>query len=409
MYKNEERKVTNTHLSSNSYLYPTYKRIELDFSHGKGSYLYTKNGEEFLDFTSGVAVNTLGHAHPYLIEKLTEQAKKLWHVSNLFTIQSQRILAKRLCDFSFAERVFFVSSGTEAVECAIKTARHYYYSKSKGEKTTIISFSGAFHGRTLGSLAATAREKYLEGFGPICPGFKQLNLEDSLDVINAQLKQLATTTAAIILEPIQGESGVNVISNEFLYFLRNFCNENEILLIFDEIQTGVARTGTLFAYEQTDVVPDIMTLAKGLGGGFPISACLCNKDIAKDMVPGTHGATFGGNYLATIVGNAVLDIVTEPDFLKNVKDVSAFLKTGLDILKNKFSNLIRDVRGKGLLLGIKLNIPSEQLVQACREQHLLTLTADNNVMRFTPALNITEQEADLALTKLEAALNSLNK
>lgn len=391
-------------LTNNSYLYPNYKQVNINFSHGVGSYLYTNQGEEFLDFTSGVAVNALGHAHPYLINKLTTQAQKLWHISNLFPIEPQESLAKRLCDYSFANRVFFVNSGTEAVECAIKTARHYYYTKGQSEKYQIISFSGAFHGRTLGSLAATGRAKYSQGFGPICSGFKQLNLATAQKELTAQL---ATQTAAIIIEPIQGESGVNIIDNNFLQFLRNFCTEHGVLLIFDEIQTGIGRTGSLFAYEQTDVIPDIMTLAKGLGGGFPISACLCGSDIAQDMTIGTHGATFGGNFLATTTAHAVLDLVAEPEFLKNVKTQSKLLQDGLDQLKTKFPQIINKVKGRGLLLGLELNIESTNLINACIKQKLLTLGADNNVMRLIPPLIINQAESNLALTKLEAALNSL--
>lgn len=404
---NKGRRVTNLQLTNDSYLYPNYKRSELNFSHGQGSYLYTKDGEEFLDFTAGIAVNALGHAHPYLIEKLHEQTKKLWHVSNLFTIEPQELLAKKLCELSFAKRVFFASSGTEAVECAIKTARHYYYSQGKDKKSTIISFTGAFHGRTLGSLAATGRKKYLEGFAPICAGFYQINLNNSQNDIEKELKKLVSTSAAIIIEPIQGESGVNVISNEFLQFLRAFCTKHDLLLIFDEIQTGIGRTGTLFAYEQTNIEPDIMTLAKALGGGFPISACLCDKDIGEDMTPGTHGATFGGNYLATTISSAVLDIVAQPQFLQNVKKLSIFLKNELTNLANKYPHLIIKIQGKGLLLGIKTKIPTEHLIEACKQHKLLTLGADNNIMRFMPALNITKHEANLALSKLEAALNSL--
>lgn len=400
--------MVNFQANDNSCLYPNYKRVNIDFSYGQGSYLYTTDGEEFLDFTSGIAVNTLGHSHPYLVAKIQEQSTKLWHISNLFPIAPQEILAKRLCEYSFANSVFFASSGTEAVECAIKTARHYYYSQGKHEKYYIISFCGAFHGRTLGSLAATGRPKYSAGFGPVCPGFKQFNPEDAKEELEASLYDMVQKTAAIIIEPIQGESGINVISNDFLQFLRNFCTENDILLIFDEIQTGIGRTGTLFAYEQTGVTPDIITLAKGLGGGFPISACLCGKEIAKDMKPGTHGATFGGNFLATTVANAVLDIVTKPDFLSQVKIQSNFLQTGLKELTNKFSHIINTLQGRGLLLGLKTNIDTEKLITACREQKLLTLGADNNVMRLIPALNINHSESSLALKKLEAALISLN-
>lgn len=399
--------MVNFQTDDNSCLYPNYNRVNINFSHGRGSYLYTHSGEEFLDFTSGIAVNSLGHAHPYLISKIQEQSAKLWHISNLFPIEPQEILAKRLCKYSFANRVFFASSGTEAVECAIKTARHYYYAQGKQEKYYIISFSGAFHGRTLGSLAATGRAKYSIGFGPDCAGFKKFSLETSKQELETALYDMAQKTAAIIIEPIQGEGGINVISNDFLQFLRNFCTENDILLIFDEIQTGIGRTGTLFAYEQTGVIPDIMTLAKGLGGGFPISACLCGKEIATDMKPGTHGATFGGNFLATTAANAVLDIVAEPNFLNQVKIQSNFLRSGLQELTNKFSNIINNLQGRGLLLGLKTNIV-EKLIFACREQKLLTLGADNNVMRLIPALNINQNESSLALKKLEAALISLN-
>lgn len=388
------------------YLYPNYGQNRLVFSYGKGSFLYTEAGEEYLDFTAGIAVNCLGHSHPYLIEKLGEQAQKLWHTSNLFTNKLNQSLAKRLCDLSFANRVFFCNSGTEAVECAIKTARHYHYTKGNETKTVILSFTGAFHGRTLGSLAATGRKKYLEGFGKIAPDFVQININDSLEQIKQQLENLSKNLAAIILEPIQAEGGVNVIGQDLLILLREFCNQNNVLLIFDEIQTGIYRTGTLFAYQQTGIEPDILTLAKGLGGGFPIGACLSGKDIAEGMIPGTHGSTFGGNLLAMATAHAVLDLVTKEEIVANVIEQSKFLIEKLTILSEQHSNLIKKPRGKGLLIGIPVNAPAAELVAKCYQNKLLVAAADKNTIRLLPPLNISRAEAELAISKFEQALKA---
>lgn len=391
----------------NSPLYNSYNRRALNFTAGLGPYLYTSTGEEYLDFTSGVAVTGLGHAHPYLVSAIEQQAQKLWHVSNLFTIESQERLASRLCAISFADKVFFANSGAEAVECAIKTARRYYFAQGIANKNVIVSFSGAFHGRSLATLAATGNEKYLEGFDPRAPGFVQLSPRSSVEVLSQELQAIAPTVAGVIIEPIQGEGGVNVISKEMLQFLRNFCDANDALLIFDEVQTGIGRTGYVFAYEQFGIKPDIMALAKGLGGGFPIGACLSTQRAACGIVPGTHGSTFGGNLLAMAVANAVLDIILQPDFLVHVTQISARLFAGLQDLALRYKTIIGPPQGRGLLLGLPVKIASDRLIAACQEQKLLTLGCGNNLMRILPPLNITSDHVDEALQRLNAACKNL--
>lgn len=395
-------------LSSNySHLYNSYARIPLNFTHGQGAYVYTDTAEEYLDFTSGIAVTGFGHAHPYINEALEQQAKKLWHLSNLFTIELQEKLASRLCAISFADKVFFANSGTEAVECAIKTARRYHFIQGNSEKNTIVSFCGAFHGRTLAALAATGNKKYLEGFAPKAPGFVQFSPQLPIAELEQQLQAMHNNIAAILIEPIQGEGGVNVIPDSMLQFLRRFCDANNCLLIFDEVQTGIGRTGQVFAYQHSGVKPDLMCLAKGLGNGFPIGACLGTEKAASAMTPGTHGSTFGGNLLAMAVANAVLDLILQPDFLAQSTEISNLLYKELSKIANKHSAIIEAPLGRGFLLGLKAKIPNEKLITACRNNKLLTLGGGNNVMRILPPLNITKEHVEQAAQKLDKACTDL--
>ncbi len=341
-------------MTATSHILPTYARVDLAFERGEGPWIISTTGERYLDFTGGVAVNVLGHAHPYLIEALTAQAKKLWHVSNLFRIPEAERLAERLCAASFADLAFFCNSGTEAMEGAIKVTRKFHATNGHPEKFRIITFEGAFHGRTLASLAATGNKKYLEGFGPPVEGFDQVPFGD-LDAVKAAI---GPQTAGIVIEPVMGEGGVRVVPNAFLKSLRELCDQNGLLLIFDEVQCGVGRTGELFAYQRTGVTPDVMALAKGLGGGFPIGATLTTASAGKGMTAGTHGSTFGGNPLAMAAANAVLDVVTAPGFLDRVKQVSLLFKQRLAEMKDRHPSIITEVRGEGLLLGVRTLVPN---------------------------------------------------
>ncbi|KAB2878653.1 MAG: aspartate aminotransferase family protein, partial [Pseudorhodoplanes sp.] len=355
----------------NSYLLPTYARADLAFERGEGAWLVSTSGERYLDFTAGVAVNVLGHAHPKLVAALTEQAQKVWHVSNLFRIPEAERLAKRLCRESFADTVFFANSGAEALECAIKMARKFHAAQGRLERFRIVTFEGAFHGRTLATLAAGGQKKYLEGFGPVTEGFDQVAFGD----FDATKRAVTDATAAILIEPVMGEGGVRVVSPQFLKALRELCDQRGLLLMFDEVQTGVGRTGELFAYQRAGVAPDIMALAKALGGGFPVGACLATAGAAQGMTAGTHGSTFGGNPLAMSVGNAVLDVVLAPGFLENVRMMSLRLKQRLAELKDRFPGVIEEVRGEGLLLGLKAAVPNGDLVKELRAERLLTVAA----------------------------------
>ena len=335
-------------------LMPTYNRADVAFERGEGAYLFDDKGERYLDFSSGLAVTALGHAHPHLVAALKEQAGKLWHVSNLYRIPGQERLAKRLIDVSFADTVFFANSGAEAMECAIKMARHYHFSNGAPERFRLVTFEGAFHGRTLATVSAGGSPKYLEGFAPKVDGFDQVPLGD----FDAVARAAGPQTAGVLIEPIQGEVGLRSPPPGFLKRLREFCDANGLLLIFDEVQTGMGRTGRLFAYESAGVVPDIMAIAKGLGGGFPVGACLATEKAAKGMAPGTHGSTFGGNPLAMAVGNAVMDVLTGEGFLENVRRIAGRLQQMLGALAAEHPNVIAEVRGEGLLTGIKLHVPS---------------------------------------------------
>jgi acetylornithine/N-succinyldiaminopimelate aminotransferase len=382
---------------------PTYARVDLAFERGEGAWLYTASGERYLDFASGVAVNALGHAHPKLVAALTEQAHKLWHVSNLYRIAGAERLAERLCEASFADVVFFCNSGTEAIEGSIKLARKYQAASGRPERFRIVTFEGAFHGRTLASLAATGNKKYLEGFGPPVEGFDQVPYGD----LDAVKKAIGPETGAILIEPVMGEGGVRVVPHDFLRALRKLCDERGLLLIFDEVQSGMGRTGKLFAYEHAGVTPDIMALAKALGGGFPVGAFLATFEAAKGMTAGTHGSTFGGNPLAMAVANASMDVIADEDFLHDVQMKSARLKQKLAEVKDRYGALISEVRGEGLLVGLRMIPPASQMVDELRAEKMLCPTAGDNVVRLLPPLIISDEEIGEAVTRIERALGRL--
>lgn len=384
---------------------PTYARIDLEFERGEGCWLVTTDGRRFLDFTAGIAVNVLGHAHPYLADALAEQARKLWHTSNLFRIPGGERLAERLKAATFADTMFFTNSGAEALECAIKMARKYQYVSGHPQKNRIITFEGAFHGRTLATIAAGGNAKYLEGFGPQMPGFDQVPFGD-LDAVKAAI---TPETGAILIEPVQGEGGVRVPPAGFLKALRALCDEKGLLLVLDEVQSGVGRTGKFFAHEWAGIAPDIMAVAKGIGGGFPMGACLATEDAAKGMTPGTHGSTYGGNPLAMAVGNAVLDLVLAEGFLDRVNAVSGRLVQRLAEVRDRHPDVIAEVRGQGLLLGLKAKVPAGDLVAALRAEGLLAPTAGENVVRLLPPLILGEEEAGLAADKIEAACRRIEE
>jgi acetylornithine/N-succinyldiaminopimelate aminotransferase len=386
-------------------LYDTYARAPLAFERGEGAWLIGTDGTRYLDFLGGIAVNLLGHAHPHLVGALKEQADKLWHVSNIFEIPGQERLAARLVAATFADRVFFGNSGAEAMECAVKTARRYHYSKGAPERIRIVSFEGAFHGRTLAMLAATGQPKYLEGYGPKVEGFDQVPFGD----LKALKAAIGPETAAILIEPIQGEGGIRPAPGGFLRTIRDICDENGILLILDEIQCGMGRTGKLFAHEWSGVTPDIMAIAKGIGGGFPLGACLATEEAASGMTPGSHGTTFGGNPLAMAVGNAVLDVVLAPGFLERVRDIGLRLKQKLAGLADAHPTLIETIRGEGLMMGLKCRQTNTVLVAAAREAGLLVGTAGDNVVRLLPPLIVTEAEVDEAISRLDAAMSALER
>lgn len=382
-----------------SHLLPTYARVDLAFERGEGAWLISTTGERYLDFTSGVAVNALGHAHPKLIEAITEQAKKVSHVSNLFRIPEGERLADRLCKESFADTVFFCNSGAEANELAIKMARKYQTAIGQPERYRIITFEGAFHGRTLATLAATGNKKYLDGFGPVVEGFDHLQAGD----IEAVKKTITDKTAGIMIEPIQAEGGVRVVDPQFLKGLRELCDKHGLLLIFDEVQCGMGRTGELFAYKRAGVVPDIMSLAKALGGGFPLGACLATSKAAQGMTAGTHGSTFGGNPLAMAAGNAVLDVMTAPGFLDHVRKTALLLKQRLAELKDRYPRIITELRGEGLLIGIKVSVPNTEMVNELRQEKMLVAGAGDNVVRLLPPLIIGEAEISEAIGMIDRA------
>ncbi|MBA5724097.1 aspartate aminotransferase family protein [Candidatus Liberibacter sp.] len=385
-------------------LFNTYNRANISFKRGIGAWLFSEDGNRYLDFASGIAVNSLGHSHPRLVEALKTQAEKLWHVSNLYQSQEQDLLAKHLVKSTFADKVFFTNSGAEAVECAIKTARRYYHTKGKPHKFRIITFEGAFHGRTLATIAAGGKPQNLEGFGPKAEGFDQVKFCDSPSL----KKKIGNDIAAILIEPIQGDGGIRKVPLKFLQELRKICDENDALLIFDEVQTGIGRTGKLFAHEWANVQPDIMAIAKGLGGGFPIGACLATEKVSACMGAGSHGCTFGGNPLAMAVGKTVLDIVQSDGFLENICNLSEILFEGLLLIKNRFPNVFTEVRGQGFLIGLKTAFSSVELANRLRDEYLLTAPASDNIIRLLPPLTITAGEIQEGLQRITRAATTLS-
>ncbi|MFT3733067.1 MAG: aspartate aminotransferase family protein [Hyphomicrobium sp.] len=380
----------------------TYARQDIVFIRGEGCWLTAETGERYLDFGSGVAVNALGHAHPQLVAALKAQAEKLWHTSNLYRVEGQETVAEKLTRLTFADKVFFCNSGAEACEGAIKVARRYHYVSGQPERQRIIAFRGAFHGRTLATLAAAGNEKYLEGFGPTAGGFDHVDLGD----LKAVEAAIGPETAAIMLEPIQGEGGVRPATTEFLQAIRGLCDKHGLLLVLDEVQTGMGRTGKLFAHEWAGITPDVMAIAKGFGGGFPVGAVLATAEAAKGMTPGTHGSTFGGNPLGMAVASTVIDIISEPAFLEAVRDRTLRLKQGLEGLKDQHVDLIEEVRGAGLLMGLKLkpHVTPPQVVKAANAEKLLLVGAGDNCVRVLPPLIATDQDISDGLLALSRAL-----
>jgi len=385
-------------MADGDHLYNCYAPPPQEFVRGEGVYLYTEDGDRYLDFIAGIAVSGLGHAHPELVQTVKDQSEKLWHLSNMFRIQGQYELADKYCAaLPFAGKVFFTNSGAEAVECAMKTARRYHYDHDDAERYEIITFTGAFHGRTFGTINAGGNPKYLKGFGPAIPGFTHLPFEE-LDNLEEHLSE---KTAAVMFEPVQGEGGLRPVSEETLRKVRRQCTENGTLLIYDEVQCGAGRTGKLFAHQWTeDAEPDILAAAKGIGGGFPLGACIASEEVAKGMVPGTHGSTYGGNPMAMAVGNKVFDIISDDGFLENVVQVSNFVKQQFEGLKDEFPDVVDEIRGKGLLIGLRLKKPALAVRKMALARNLLCGSAGDNVMRLAPPLVITEDHVREAISVL---------
>ena len=384
---------------------PTYNRAKVSFERGEGARVYTPEGEAYLDFGAGVAVTSCGHSHPHLIKALTEQANKIWHTSNIYQMPGQEKLAGRLIENTFADTVFFTNSGAEALECSIKMARKYHAAKGSPERFRLITFEGAFHGRTLATIAAGGQMKYIEGFGPKVDGFDQVPFGDH----DALLAAIGPETAGILIEPIQGEGGVRPVPAQCLKGLRALCDEHGLLLVFDEVQCGIGRTGKLFAHEWAGITPDIMAVAKGIGGGFPLGACLATENAAQGMTAGTHGSTYGGNPLATAVGNAVLDVVLADGFLDSVQQRALVLKQKLARLKDEHPTVIEDIRGSGLMMGIKCKVPNTEFQATALAHKVLTIAAGDNVVRLLPPLIITDADVTEAIDKLDAACRMLEK
>ncbi len=382
---------------------PTYARLPCSFVEGTGVRITADTGEEFLDFGAGIAVNLLGHAHPHLVEALTAQAAKLWHTSNLYQIPGQERLARRLCDATFADYVFFTNSGAEAIECAIKMARKFHAQEGHGERYRLITFEGAFHGRTLATIAAGGKKAALEGFGPPTDGFDQVAFGD----VEAARAAIGPETAGILVEPVQGEGGIRPVAPEAMKALREMCTQNGLLLLLDEVQCGVGRTGRLFAHEWAGIEPDIMAIAKGIGGGFPLGACLATGRAAHGMTPGTHGSTYGGNPLAMAVGNAVLDVVLEDGFLDGVRRAAGTLRQKLAGLVDEYGDIIEAVRGEGLMLGLKCRVDNTLLLNALLDRKLLTVGAADNVIRLLPPLIVSDAEIGEAVDKIAAACRAI--
>jgi acetylornithine/N-succinyldiaminopimelate aminotransferase len=382
---------------------PTYSRAPLSFVSGEGSWLVDNKGRRFLDMGAGIAVNVLGHSNPILTDVLKKQADTLWHTSNMYDVPNQRLLADKLVDATFADTVFFTNSGVESMECAVKMARKYHYDNGAPERVNIITFDGSFHGRSLGMIAAAGAEKLTKGFGPMLEGFVHLSLDDA-DVLRDAIDE---KTAAVLIEPVQGEGGIIPIPDHVLKFMRDLCDEHGLLLIFDEIQCGVGRTGKLFAHEWAGVTPDIMAVAKGIGGGFPLGACLATQRAASGMVAGTHGSTYGGNPLATAVGAAVLDVVNTDAFLQNVNALSGDLRQALEGLVANHPKVFKEVRGSGLMVGVECVVPNVDVVNAGYDAEILTIPGGSNVIRLLPALNITSEELKEAVNRLDTVATAI--
>ena len=387
-----------------TYLAKNYNRKKIAFKYGKGSYLFSRDNKKYLDFVQGIAVNSLGHAHPKLVKTINEQSKKLWHVSNAFQIPEGEKLAKRICQKTFADYVMFQNSGAEATEAAIKVARRYFYSIGKPNKNRILCVKNSFHGRTLAAIYASGSKKMTEGFGPKVGGFDHFRFGDHKSL----KKKITKKTAAIMIEPIMGEGGIKVIPDWCLKELRKLCNKKKILLILDEVQCGISRTGTFFSFEKSKIKPDIVPIAKGIGGGFPLGAVLMNKKVASGMVPGTHGSTFGGNPLAMAVGNAVMDIVSSKKFLKNIENLSKYFLFELRNIQEAYPNIIKSIRGKGFLIGVQLYKDQTIFIRKLMENKLLTIRASENVVRILPPLNVKKSELDLSLKIINKVCKELN-
>jgi acetylornithine/N-succinyldiaminopimelate aminotransferase len=390
---------------STSAMVPTYARANVAFERGEGCWLVSTDGERYLDFGAGIAVTSVGHAHPHLVEALTTQGSKLWHVSNLYQNPEGERFARRLADATFADLVFFANSGAEANEAAVKMARRRQSIEGRPERYRILTFEGAFHGRTLAMIAAGGQAKYLDGFGPKVDGFDQIPLTDLAAVEAA----IGPGTGAIMIEPIQGEGGVRVVPRAFLRGLREICDRHELLLIFDEVQTGVGRTGRLFAYEHCGIHPDILTSAKGIGAGFPMSACLATADAARGLTAGVHGTTFGGNPLAMAVGNATLDVILAPGFLERVARLGLDMRQRLAELKDRHDSVIEEIRGEGLMIGLRLKVPPADFAAAALDRKLLVIPAGDNVVRIMPPLVVTDDELAEGLRRLDAACAAVEK
>ena len=387
-----------------SYLTKNYNRKKISFKYGKGSFLYSTNGKKYLDFVQGIAVNSLGHAHPKLVKSINDQSKKLWHVSNAFIIPEGEKLAEKLAKKTFADYVMFQNSGAEATEAAIKAARRYFYSIGQPNKNRILCVKNSFHGRTLAAIYASGSKKMTEGFGPKVGGFDHFDFGDHKSL----KKNIGKNTAAIMVETIMGEGGIKVIPDWCLKELRKICNKKKILLILDEVQCGIGRSGDFFAFENSKVKPDIVPIAKGIGGGFPIGAVLMNKKVASGMTAGTHGSTFGGNPLAMAVGNSVMDIISNKKFLDNVKNVSKYFFLNLNKIKDKYPKVIKQIRGKGLLIGIQLYSDQVKFIKRLMEHQLLTIRAAENVVRILPPLNVKKNEIDQALKIIQKVCAEVN-
>ena len=387
-----------------TYLAKNYNRKKIAFKYGKGSYLFSRDNKKYLDFVQGIAVNSLGHAHPKLVKTINEQSKKLWHVSNAFQIPEGEKLAKRICQKTFADYVMFQNSGAEATEAAIKVARRYFYSIGKPNKNRILCVKNSFHGRTLAAIYASGSKKMTEGFGPKVGGFDHFRFGDHKSL----KKKITKKTAAIMIEPIMGEGGIKVIPDWCLKELRKLCNKKKILLILDEVQCGISRTGTFFSFEKSKIKPDIVPIAKGIGGGFPLGAVLMNKKVASGMIPGTHGSTFGGNPLAMAVGNAVMDIVSSKKFLKNIENLSKYFLFELRNIQEAYPNIIKSIRGKGFLIGVQLHKDQTIFIRKLMENKLLTIRASENVVRILPPLNVKKSELDLSLKIINKVCKELN-